>query len=113
MGYIFIDKNTGKIRDIPGKDVWFEYCNILSHERKIIFGIMDELIKIDAETGETIKAVPVKRGTSYALSLTADGKKLYVGPAGADISVYDTETLELLTVIPLEGDGITAHRISL
>lgn len=113
MGYILIDRNTGEIRDLKGKDVWFEYSNLLSNDKKHIFAVMDELVKIDAETGETVKSVAIDRGTAYAMSLTADGKKLYVGPSGADVSVYNADTLELLRVIPLEGDGILAHRISM
>lgn len=74
---------------------------------------MDDLVKVDAKTGETVKSVKVKQGTCYGLSLSSDGKKIYVGPAGADMSVYNTETLELITVIPLEGDGIEAHMITM
>lgn len=113
MGHFILDRNTGVLKDLHVKDIWFEYSNIMTRDKKYFFAVMDELIKVNAETGETVKFVPVKRGTSYALSMTADEKKIYVGPAGADISVYDTETLELLTVIPLDGDGISAHRISL
>ncbi len=112
MGYFIIDKNTGTVTDLKGKDVWFEYSNVVSPDKKYIYGVMDELIKVDMKTGETVKAIPVEKGTCYALSLTSDGKKIYVGPAGADVSVYDTETLELMSIIPLAGDGVTAHRIS-
>ena len=112
MGYYIVDKNTGKISTLKGKDVWFEYSNTVSPDKKYIYGVMDELVKIDMKTGETVKAVPVGRGTCYALSMTADGKKLYVGPAGPDMSVYDTENLELIGTIPLIGDGVIAHRLS-
>ncbi len=112
MGYVFIDRNTGKISTLEGKDVWFEYSTIISPDKKYLYGVMDELIKIDMKTGETVKSVPIKQGTYYALSMTADGKKLYLGPAGADMSVYNAETLELLGVIPLYGDGVVAHRVS-
>ena len=74
---------------------------------------MDDLIKMDAATGETIKTVPTKQGTCYSINITSDGKKLYVGPAGADVSVYNADTLELLGVIPLHSDGVVAHRISM
>jgi hypothetical protein len=113
MGYFFIDRNSGKVDLLPGKDVWFEYSTTLSPDKKYLYGVMDELIKMDAATGETIKAVPVKQGTCYAINITSDGKKLYVGPAGADVSVYNADTLELLGVIPLYSDGVVAHRISM
>ncbi|MDM8523199.1 hypothetical protein QUF80_07500 [Desulfococcaceae bacterium HSG8] len=109
MGYFIVDKNTGKVSTLKGKDVWFEYSNVISPDKKYLYGVMDELVKIDMKTGETIKAIPVKKGTCYALTLTSDGKKIYVGPAGPDMSVYDTETLELIGTIPLAGDGVIAH----
>ncbi len=112
MGYIIVDRNTGKVSELRGKDVWFEYSVILSPDKKHLFGVMDELVKIDMATGETIKAVAIPAGTCYALSMTSDGKKIYAGPGGADLSVYDTETLDLLAVISLEADGLIAHRLS-
>jgi len=112
MGYLIIDRNTGEVRGLKAKDVWMEYSTLLSPDKKYIYAVMDELIKVDIATGETVKAVPVIEGTCYTLCTTADGKKVYAGPAGNDINVYDTATLELLKVIPLEGDGIAAHRIS-
>ena len=113
MGYLLIDRNTGKVKKIAGKDLWFEYGATLSPDKKYMYGVMDELVKIDATTGETIKAVPIKQGTCYAVNITSDGKKLYVGPAGPDMSVYDADTLELLGVIPLYSDGLMAHRFSM
>lgn len=113
MGHFLIDRNTGTITDLHVKDLWMEYSNIVSPDKKYIYGVMDELVKVDAKTGETVKAVKVKQGTCYGLALSGDGKKIYVGPAGNDMSVYDTETLELITVITLEGDGIEAHMITM
>jgi len=111
MGYFIIDKNTGKISTLKGKDILFEYSNVVSPDQKYIYGVMDELIKIDMKTGETVKMISVEKGTCYVVNQTSDGKKLYVGPAGADVSVYDAETLALLGVIPLAGDGVIAHII--
>jgi len=113
MGHFLVDRNTGTLTDLHAKDIWMEYSNIVSPDKKYIFGVMDELVKVDAQTGETVKSVKTKKGTSYGLALSGDGKKIYVGPSGADMSVYNTETLELITVIPLEGDGIEAHMITL
>lgn len=112
MGFFIIDKNTGELSTLPAKDVWFAYSTIVSPDKKYLYAVMDELIKFDMSTGETLKAVTVDKGTYYALSMTADGKKIYAGPAGADISVYDSETLERLSVIPLAGDGVIAHRLT-
>ncbi len=112
LGYFIFDRNTGKIDTLVGKDVWFEYSTIVSPDKKYLYAAMDELIKIDFATGETIKAIPLPRGTSYALSLTADGRKIYVGPAGNDMQVYDTKNFALLGTIELTGDGVIAHRFT-
>lgn len=112
LGYFIIDKNTGRMSDLRGKDVWFAYCSILSPDKKYIYAVMDELIKVDPETGETIQFVPLETGTNYTLSTTSDGKKIYVGPGGPDMSVYDANTLDLLTVIPLMSDGVVSHRLT-
>lgn len=113
MGHFLIDRNTGTINDLHAKDLFMEYSNIVTADKKYIFGVMDDLVKVDAKTGETVKAVKVKQGTCYGLALSGDGKRIYVGPAGNDMSVYNTETLELITVITLEGDGIEAHMITM
>ncbi|MBW1649613.1 MAG: hypothetical protein JRJ44_02835 [Deltaproteobacteria bacterium] len=113
MGYLLIDTKDGKLSEVKGKDVFFEYSAVISPDKKYLYGAMDELIKVDLKTGETVKMVPLERGTNYAISLTSDGKKIYVGPAGNDISVYDSKTLKLLGVITLEADGLVAHRLTL
>ncbi len=112
LGYFIIDRNTGKLEKLVGEDMFFEYAAILSPDKKYIYAVMDELIKIDRKPYTTLFRSPTETGTCYTLSITSDGRKLYVGPGGADMSVYDAETLDLLSVIPLEADGVLAHRIS-
>jgi hypothetical protein len=55
---------------------------------------------------------PLERGTCYNATLTSDGKKLYVGPGGPDLSVYDTATMKRMGIIPLKGDGLIASLIT-
>lgn len=112
MKYMFVDKNSGKLSLLGTKDMWFAYSSTLSPDKKYLYAVMDELIKVDAMTGKTLKAVPVSEGTCYAVTITSDGKKLYAGPAGNTLSVYDTADLKLLGVIPLAADGDAIHRIT-
>jgi hypothetical protein len=44
--------------------------------------------------------------------VTSDGKKIYVGPGGPDLSVYDTATMKRMGIIPLKGDGVIASLIT-
>lgn len=112
LGYLLIDRKTGKIDTLKGEDAWFAYSTIISPDKKYLYAVMDELVKIDMQTGKTVGFTPLERGTGYALSLTSDGKKIYAGPGGADISVYDAETLKPLGVIALAGDGKVANRLT-
>lgn len=112
MYFLIIDRNTGEVKSIKSPDLAMLYSCILSPDKKFIYAVMDEVVKVDTQTGKIIKSVPLERGTSYTLSITADGKKLYVGPSGMDITVFDTENMTQLGVIPLEADGVMNHRIS-
>lgn len=112
MGYFFIDKNSGEMDDLRGKDVWFAYSSVLSPDQKYIYAIMDELIKVDRATGETLKAAHLETGTNYTVAITSDGKKIYAGPGGPDISVFDADSLELLNIIPLRADGVVTQMLS-
>lgn len=111
MGYIIVDTNTGKVRTLKGDRFWFEYSVRVSPDKKYLYAVMDELIKIDIETGKTLNYVPLENGTVYCVTVTSDGKKVYAGPAGPDVAVYDAESLKPLGTIPLVADGKVAHII--
>lgn len=112
LGYFFIDKNSGEMDDLRGKDVWFAYSSMLSPDQKYIYAVMDELIKVDRTTGETLKVAHLETGTNYTVAITSDGKKIYAGPGGPDISVFDADSLELLSIIPLMSDGVATQMLS-
>jgi|YNPNPStandDraft_1061719.scaffolds.fasta_scaffold08158_3 DNA-binding beta-propeller fold protein YncE len=113
-GYMMIDRTNGTVKMLPGKDIWMNYSAVLSPDKKYIYAVMDELVKIDAETGKTVGFVQTETGTCYGVATSSDGKKVYVGLAGPDVSVYDAETLRLIKVIDLEADGgYTLQRITM
>ncbi|GKT09219.1 WD40 repeat domain-containing protein [Desulforhabdus sp. TSK] len=112
MYFLNLDRNTGEIKSVKASDIFMLYSCVLSPDKKYVYAAMDDVVKFDAQTGATIKSVTLERGTSYAVSITSDGKKLYVGPSGTDITVFDTETMTQLGTIPLEADGVAVHRIS-
>jgi DNA-binding beta-propeller fold protein YncE len=111
MYYTLID-GKGNLTLLQAEEIVLMYSSILSPDKKYIYGVMDEVYKVDAKTGKTLAMDPVERGTSYACAMTSDGKKLYVGPGGPDISVYDTATMKCRGFIPLGADGVVMNRIT-
>jgi len=112
MFYILIDRNAGTVKTLKSGDIYFAYSCVLDEQKKYMYGVMDEIYKIDFKTGATVAMDVLDRGTCYALALTKDGKKLYVGPAGNDVSIYDTTTMKRIGLIRTAGDGVVMTRIT-
>ena len=109
--YMMIDRK-GDIRMNKAEEIIFAYSSTVSPDSKYIYAAMDEVYKIDLKSGKTLAMDPLERGTCYNVTLTSDGKKLYVGPGGPDLSVYDTATMKRMGIIPLKGDGVIASLIT-
>lgn len=114
MGLVTIDAATGEIGDIPLNGIpVFAYSCILSPDRKRAYAVMDELNVIDLETRTYGPIVPMREGTSYAVNISSDGKKVYTGGGGSTINVYDAKTLTLQKVLQMESDGMDLRRLTL
>ncbi|MEW6439382.1 MAG: hypothetical protein AB1640_00455 [bacterium] len=109
--YMLIDKK-GSLSLLKGEDTLMVYSSVISPDKKYVYSAMDEVYKVDLQSGKTLASDLIERGTCYAVAITADGKKLYVGPAGPDITVYDTSTMKPQGKIALKTDGCVTHRIS-
>jgi DNA-binding beta-propeller fold protein YncE len=109
--YMLIDKK-GNLRMQKAEEIIFAYSSTISPDSKYIYAVMDEVYKVDMKTGKTLAMDPLERGTVYSVAVTSDGKKLYVGPGGPDLSVYDTATMKRMGIIPLKGDGLIASLIT-
>jgi len=109
--YMLIDRK-GNLRMQKAEEIIFAYSSTISPDSKYIYAVMDEVYKIDLKTGKTLGMDPLERGTCYNVTVTSDGKKIYVGPGGPDLSVYDTATMKRVGIIPLKGDGLIASLIT-
>lgn len=109
--YLQFSKN-GELYKLRAEEAVLAYSSIVSPDHKFLYAAMDEVYKIDYKTGKTLAMDILERGTCYAVALTSDGKKLYVGPGGPDLSVYDTATMKRIGIIPLKADGVTTSMIS-
>jgi DNA-binding beta-propeller fold protein YncE len=113
MGLLTIDEKTGEIGDTPVKgDPILAYSVTFSPDRKTAYGVMDDLSVIDVVNKKYGPAVPLKEGTSYAVNLSADGKKIYVGAGGSTITIYDAGSLKPLKVLQMATDGMDLRRVT-
>jgi len=78
--------------------------------RHEMYGVLNFLKVFDINTKKELRSVAVDH-SYYTLAFTADGEKLYLLGADADVAVYDPDTLELHKVIPLPGDGSLANGV--
>jgi DNA-binding beta-propeller fold protein YncE len=113
MGLITIDESSGEVTDIPLKgDPVFAYSVIFSPDRKKVYAVMDDLSVIDVARKTYGPVAHIKEGTSYAVNVSSDGKKVYVGAGGSSVTVYDAETLEPLKVIKMASDAMDLRRVA-
>ena len=103
--YLMLNTHDGSIRTFKSKDMGMPFSAAVSPDKKYIYAGHDELVKVDIGTGETLKATHATMGTFSSICFSPDGKKVYVGAFGADVSIYDAETLKFETVIPVGGDA--------
>lgn len=113
MGILTVDEKTGEIGDIPIQgDPVLAYSVIFAPGRKTAYAVMDDLTVIDLEHKKYGPVVPLRQGTSYAVNLSSDGKKIYVGSGGASVTIFDAATLKPLKVLRLTTDGMDLRRVT-
>ncbi len=109
--YLIID-GRGKARLLEADHFAMLYSSVISPDTRYLYAAMDELYKVDMKTGKAIAFDTLARGTVYSVATTADGRKVYAGPAGPDLVVYNAETMKQIGMIPLKADGVAMTRIT-
>ncbi len=114
MGILLVDQKTGDVKGIPiAGDPALAYSVVVAPGRKTAYAVMDDLTVIDLEHGKYGPIVPLtKQGTSYAVNLSSDGKKIYVGSGGPSVTVFDAATLKPLKTLRLTTDGMDLRRVT-
>ncbi|MBE0575516.1 MAG: hypothetical protein IH613_06420 [Desulfuromonadales bacterium] len=113
-GMLEINTHNGEIKESMVKGgVPMVYSFIYSPDRSKIYGSMDELYKLDAESKTITDQTVINEGTNFSIMVSSDGKKVYTGGGGSTISVFDAETLKLLKVIQMETDGMSMVRLTI
>ncbi|MFA7280621.1 MAG: hypothetical protein WC100_11035 [Sterolibacterium sp.] len=111
-GLLNVDKNSGKITEIPIKGGMMVYGALYSPDMKKAYANMDELYVIDLATKSITNTEVIPTGTTFAVMTSADGKKLYL-QGGPTITIYDAQTLKVMKVLDMSTDGMLLRRISL
>jgi DNA-binding beta-propeller fold protein YncE len=113
MGLLAVDQKTGDVTSIPiqGEPV-LAYSVILAPDGKTAYAVMDDLNVIDLVNKKYGPVVPLQQGTSYAVNLSSDGKKIYVGSGGPSVTVFDAATLKRLKTVQLASDGMDLRRVT-
>jgi DNA-binding beta-propeller fold protein YncE len=113
MGLLTVDVKTGEIGDLPLKgDPVLAYSVIMSPDRKKAYAVMDDLSVIDVVQKTYGPAVPIKEGTSYGVSTSSDGKKIYAGAGGSSVTIYDAATLKPIKTLKMASDAMDLRRVT-
>lgn len=100
-----VDLKTGEVEQMPFTPFEFVIFNFISNpqDRNLVYGVFNKLSKHDLREKTMVSSVTLDH-TYYNINITGDGKTIYVGGTANDIGVYDAETLEKITNIPMPGD---------
>jgi len=94
IGHLTLDLNTGEFNfddtNLPPQVI---FTGTLSPDAKTLYTVYTNLNKVNAETDELIKTVPLDH-SYYQVNVSGDGTEVYVGGTMCDIGIYDAETLE-------------------
>ncbi len=113
MGILTIDQASGAITDLPLEgDPVLAYSVIFSPDKKTGYAVMDDLTEIDLVGKKYGRVVPLREGTSYGVSISSDGKKIYVGAGGSSVTVFDAATLKPRKVLKMGSDAMDLRRVT-
>lgn len=104
-----VDLTTGKAEQMETVPFEFIVFNFITdpNDPNILYGSFNQLSKHDIKNKKTLAVQPMPH-TYYDINISGDGKTLYVGGAGNDISIHEAATLKKTGAIQLPGDMSTS-----
>ncbi len=108
FGLLLLDTVNKRLRFVDMGEPVLMFSTVIAPDRRYAYGVLHEVVKMDLVRRRIIKTTPHDR-IHYTLNISSDGQKLYVAGAGPEVDVFDTQSLQLLTSIPLPGDVADAY----
>jgi quinohemoprotein amine dehydrogenase beta subunit len=103
-GILTLDLETGDFRmvDVENTDIFYFSSVVSPQDKDIVYGAYTQLSKFDVGTGEALARVDLPH-SYYAINISSDGSRVFVGGAMGDIAIFDADTLDLIGRIPMPG----------
>lgn len=107
-----VDSKDGAFNRIDlGEPLGF-FSAVISPDHKKAYFSMNDIVAYDLTTGKILKKIASPKGTYYGITISPDGKKLYLGGGGADVTIVNAETFEVLKTIELSADAMAIRFVS-
>jgi quinohemoprotein amine dehydrogenase beta subunit len=102
-----LDLHSGELRynDVDQPAPFFSV--VKSPSRPEAYGVYNDLTRIDLNSYTLMNHVELDH-TYYGLLVSTDGREVYTAGAGADVVIFDSQTLEKKAIIKLPGDQAAA-----
>lgn len=82
------------------------FSAVMSPDHKKAYLAMNEIAAYDLTTAKLLKKISSPKGTYYGITISPDGKKLYLAGGGPDLTVLNADTLEVVKTIELSADAM-------
>ncbi|WP_413206327.1 quinohemoprotein amine dehydrogenase subunit beta [Rhodospirillum sp. A1_3_36] len=105
-GLLTLDLDTGEMamKNVENTDIFYFSTAVSPVDKNIVYGAYTQLSKFDLGEGKPLKRVELPH-SYYAVNVSTDGSKVFVGGAMGDIAVFDAESLDMLGRISMPGEA--------
>ena len=103
-GLLTLDLDSGDFRmvDVENTDIFYFSSAVSPTNKDILYGAYTQLSKFDLAEGRALARVDLPH-SYYAVNVSSDGRRVFVGGAMGDIAIYDAEDLTLLGRVDMPG----------
>lgn len=108
FGLLLLDTVSKRLQFVNMGEPVLMFSTVVAPDHRYAYGVLHEVVKMDLVRQRIVKRTPHNR-IHYTLNISSDGRKLYVAGAGPEVDVFDAQSLQLLTSIPLPGDVADAY----